>query len=212
MYCAYISAPKCGEKWSKLGCDRNFIKCGRMLLPASVRESSNQSRYGGSLPRERWVRREPSWSGDRTSGGPLVHDATQSSLDLGPKRRDPLGTRGARLARSSYAITTSDPQSASAMGSAAADEQAFVRASSGRPVRPDGASRPFGVGIIPMSGAYKPSVLCAPGPSLRGERKPTARLEHARTHHATVGDGCPGVVPSNRLNVSAKEVMDDSAI
>jgi hypothetical protein len=191
------SAPRnVQEKWSHLSCDRNFNHAWGDSSPLEL---------GRVMSNECWLRCEALL----VSSERHVPHATLSSTGFGPMRRDPQGALRARGARNGPALHR-QLQSVSAMDSFAVTSRRS-RGHAGTLKHPVGSApsvAPFGVSTI-TCGACKPSAVRERRSPPTRSKKPTVVDPSMRAvPHATVGDGCPGVVTMNQLRVAAKEVMD----
>ena len=184
------------EKWSDQLCDRNFNNAWGDSSPLEL---------GRVMPNECWLRYEAPLT--KSEVDPWA--VTLSSTELGPMRRDPRGL-SVREATSTKVRSTSpvpsyscparerkNLQSASAMGSSVASEQALFWAprDAHAPRLSHASVALLGVTAVMRLAHTNRASRPEPRSHLRGPKKPTVSIRASeRAPHATVGDGCPGGV------------------
>ena len=168
------------------------------------------------MPNECWLRNEmlleqsagAEWAANDDAGEADSPTVKQSSTEQGTMRRDPLGTypctrqEDTALARR----IQSNPRSASAMGSSVGVSRRS-RGFDGTSVRPvDSASSvaPFGVSAIPRLAHVNGALEASEGHTYEVQETDGVDPSALWASPATVGDGCPGVVPMDRLRVSSQ--------
>ena len=191
------------EEWSDHSCDRNFIEAWGDSSPLEL---------GREMPNECWTRNEMSleqgaeWAAN--AGEANLRTVNESRIDHGTMRRDPLGTypctrqEDTALARR----VRSNPRRASAMGSSVGVSR-HSRGSDGRSVRPVEAApsvAPFGVSAIPRLAHVNGALEASEVRTYEVQETDGVDPRALWASPATVGDGCPGVVPMNRLRASSQ--------
>jgi hypothetical protein len=184
------------EKWSDHLRDRNFNNAWGDSSPLEL---------GRVMPNECWLRCEAPLM--KSEADPYT--VRLSSTDFGPMRRDPLGTFRARgdIKKGTRAATPlsysrgpahrhdSSSLSASAMGSSVtASRRSWLCGTRMRPVWPSASVAPFGVNAIPRLAHTNRALVASGDHTYEVQETDGVDPSKRRAPHATVGDGCPGVV------------------
>jgi hypothetical protein len=157
------------------------------------------------MPNECWLR----WQAPLMKSDADPYTVTLSSADFDPMRRDPLGTFRARgdINKRASGVTTCSfvgpaprhvtrLQSASAMGSSAChDRRPWCHdGTRPRPVGPMAGVAPFGVSALKRLAHTNRAPAASGGRTYEVQETDGVDPSKRRAPHATVGDGCPGVV------------------